>query len=97
MIFSKIFILAETSLKNRRMGITVSFYNFLYILVNIELACTRGPERDFRLLKKNIFFKQWKCEIDLSRTRELRFSDVARVQKYVNKKHRILEYCILLW
>ena len=43
-IFSKIFILAVPSLKNRRMGVSSSFYNFMYKLVNIELSPAREAE-----------------------------------------------------
>ena len=53
------------------------------------------PERDFRLLQKILCFKQCKCEIALSCTREPYFCDVAPLQKYVKKKTEFWEiaYC----
>ena len=93
-IFRNIFILAETSLKNGRMGVTTSFYNFLYNFLKNELSPTREAQNAIFDFCKNHHFSssgnaKSRCRLDES----LIFA-MLRLCKNM-KKNGIFENCIL--
>ena len=94
-IFSETLILAETSLKNRRMGLTACFYNSAKKIFKFELSPAREAENAiFDFLKKSTWFKHEKLKIAVLPAWEHNFCDVAPVQKYWKKKHMFFENCI---
>ena len=82
MIFLKIFILAQTSLKNRQFGERFVFSNFSENISKNELSPTRQAQNAiFDFSKKSTFFMQQILKIVLSPTPEAHFCGFASFEK----------------